>query len=140
MEWWEKGVGIVETYGWFMLIGGGLLYVLYGKYKESADHHAVYNPERVERLELERRKQRLKQQAAWNEKAESMKTEIKVKAATVKKEEDHLYKKYGKERKKVYRDDSGADWMQDLHRRGTGYTDDSCGPRFGRNSGPKGGG
>lgn len=96
----------IQDNGWFMLIGGLLVYLVFNKIKSNIHHHQIFNPDRVEKLDMERKRQRLRQQTDWDAKAAEL-----HKLTADKEARDKRRREKNKFVQKKTDDSDQADWM-----------------------------
>jgi len=58
-------LGIAQRFGWLLLIFGAAVYYFYQRRTEKLKHDAIFDPERVAKLEEERRKKLAEQAERW---------------------------------------------------------------------------
>jgi len=58
-------LGVVQRFGWLLLIFGGIIYYFYRQQTEKRKHDAIFDPERVAKLEEERRKKLIENADKW---------------------------------------------------------------------------
>lgn len=123
----------LARFGWYLLIGIPLIYFSYYKIRSEIYRRGAYDRDRVERLELQRREQRLAQQQKWA--SESAEAHAATREREREEERKARQRKFGE--KKNYKsaaDVPEADWLQQLGGGGGGgYRPDPPGTRNGFN-------